>query len=613
MIAFPSAMEDVPKDIAIRILWSNLTCDPETPGFADQMISVGTPECPEGSRLRDDLWVFPAEICTKRLLRHRVIDFDIQLGKKSLLDPEYGDLLAWTKRYMVALLSRPNRNILHLASVQGEFEFVQAFVTYVATKCRANGDTSLASITQKQATTFAKTVSAGWKSANSFLRFELFIRRIQKYGDGGLTGDQLSLDAFRAIILTCSTKLSAAKHWSISQAAKAESSTEEEPIPYPPLPDEYCRRALEIARHFRSVLAPHLIAHARKYMELFKKNEHAISYSEWAQSYVWPVSELPFAHTYQFPPTNWRHTSLLITLMQMANAHEVLLFTGARTSEFLMMNQKCLSSEEDEGGFVHSVRFKNVEALGGADVSWPAPEGVIEAVTTQIELAKAVEASSALWLSPRTLTQPLTDNLVPMLQRFAQFHQLDPQNAGANTVNVQRFRPTIARLVYLGEGADIGLVKRVLGHRWVTTTIAYLKMSPFIQQELNLNKYPADADPHTTPSPACAEMELTPKSLSSLLLALEHQGRRLHAIGPGVLVTTDGSHPSEIAPIDAGEALSFVVDWMTKPPARRDDRVFEWLTGEAKRIAATGRVDYRPPTNRHQFIYDNLMKGSIAQ
>lgn len=603
-------MADILIDNKIRILWSNLNCDPRSRGFLDQKVSIGTPECPEGSRIRDNRWIFPAEICTKHRLKHRMIDFDIRLGKKSLLDPEYTELLAWTKRYMVALLSRPNRNILHLASVQGEYNFVKAFIVYLATKCRGNGDTSLASMSQKQAATFAASMSAAWKAENSFLKFELFIRRIQKYGDEGLTGDLLSLDAFRAIILTCNTKLSAAKHWSITKAAEAEA--EEELIPYPPLPDEYCRRTLEIAQFFRSKLATHLVAHARKYMELFEKNEHA-GYGDWARSYVWPVSELPFEHTYHFPPTDWRQTSLLITIMQSANAQEVLLFTGARTSEFLMMNQKCLSSGEDGDDLVHSIRFKNVASLGGIDVTWPAPQGVVDAVTVQIDLAKAAGAASALWLSPRTLSRPLVDNVVPMLNRFARFHKLNPEIGGAKTVNVQRFRPTIARLVYLAEGADIRLVKRVLGHRWVTTTIAYLQMSPFIQQELNLNRYPAGDNPSLEEGPTRAEMELTPKSLSSLLLALEHQGRRLYAVGPGVLVTTDGtSPPDEVAPMDATEALSFVIDWMTKPPVRRDTRVFEWLTGEAKRIVSADKVDYRPPTNRHQFTYDSIIKGSLA-
>ncbi|MBX9645543.1 MAG: site-specific integrase [Xanthobacteraceae bacterium] len=597
----------IPTDIHIRILWGNLSSDPASPGFLDQKVAVSTDECPDGSRVRDNRWIFPADICTKHGLRYRVIDFDIPIGKASLLDPQFADLLLWAKRHMIAVLARPSRGMLHLASVRGEFFFVKALVKFVATNRRGNGDASLASMTQKQANNFARTMSADWKADNSFLKFEIFIRRIQKFGADGLNGDQFSLEAFRAIMLACKNNLSATKHWSIVNAA--EKAAEDDIIPYPPLPDEYCRQALAIARFYRDVLAVHLIKHARKYMELYKKNEHA-GYSDWAKSYRWPVSELPFTADYQFPPTNWRHTSLLITLMQTANAHEVLLFTGARNCEFLMMNQKCLASEEDDAGIIHSIRFKNTPSLAGAKVGWPVPQCVVDAVKTQIELAKAVGSSSGVWLSPRTLVRPLCDNLVSMLQRFAVFHQLDPAVGEAKTVNVQRFRPTIARLVYLAEGADVRLVKRVLGHRWVTTTIAYLKMSPYIQEELNLNRYATGEDPPTKPGPTCAEMDLTPKSLSALLLALKHQGRRLHAIGPGVFVTTDvGAHNEEIIPIDATEALSFVVDWMTKAPARRDDRVYEWLTGEANRIASTAEVHYRPPTGRHHIAYDSIMKG----
>jgi hypothetical protein len=599
-------------DIKIRIIWSNLSCNPEIPGFYEQKVSIATDECPDGSRVQDNRWIFPADICTKHYLRSRVIDFDIPLGKRSLLDPKYSDLLLWVKRYMVAVLAHPNRNVLHLSTVCGEFAFVKALVKFVATKRRASGEFNLASITQKQATDFARAISAGWKAENSFLRFEIFIRRIQKYGSEGLTGAQFSFEAFRAIMLTCKNKLSAEKHWSIADATETE--VEEEIIPYPPLPDEYCRQALAIAHFYRNVLADHLIKHARKYMELYEKNEHKIGYSEWAQSYVWPVSELPFPHDYQFPPTNWRHTSLLITLMQMANAHEVLLFTGARNCEFLMMNQKCLTPGKDEGGNVYSIRFKNSPALTGAKVGWPVPQCVVDAVNTQIKLAKAVGASSALWLAPRTITQPLADNLVAALQRFADFHKLDPAMKDAKTVNVQRFRPTIARLVFLGESADVRLVKRVLGHRWVTTTIAYLKMSPFIQEELNLNRYSMGHDAPEKPDLTCAEMDLTPKSLSALLLALEHQGRRLRAIGPGVFVTTDGDAlPEETVPLDATEALSFLVDWALKPHARRDDRFNAWLTGEAQRIVSTGKVDYCPPSNRHLVTYERMIEGSIAR
>ncbi|WLA83220.1 hypothetical protein [Bradyrhizobium elkanii] len=606
-------MTEPSVDLTIRILWGNLSCDPSSAGFLDQKVSIGTAECAAGSRVGDDKWIFPAEICTKHALRARVIDFDVPLGKKSLLDPEYAELLNWTKRYMIAVLSHPTRNILHLSSVHGEFYFAKALVTFVATKCRANGDTSLASITQKQATTFAKSVSAGWSADNSFLRFENFIRRIQKYDE--LTGDRFSLEAFRAIMITCKNKLSAAKHWSLMNAEKAKAGADvgEDDIAYPPLPDEYCRQSLEIARIYRDVLADHLIAHARKYMELFRKNEHAICYSEWAQSYVWPVSELPFEHDYQFPPTNWRHTSLLITLLQMANAHEVLLFTGARNCEFLMMNQKCLSSEEDDGGTLYSIRFKNSPALGGSDVSWPVPQCVVEAVKTQTKLAKAVGASSALWLSPRSLVRPLADNLVAMLQRFATLHKLDPAYGGATTVNVQRFRPTIARLVMLAEGADVRLVKHVLGHRWVTTTIDYLNMSPYIQEELNANRFASDDDSPAERGPICSEMDLTPKALSSLLQTLEHEGRQLHAVGPGVFVTADGNaRPEQTAPVDAAGALAFLLDWAVKPPIRRDGRVYAWLTGEAQRIVSTGQVDYRPPTNRHLITYERIAEGSIV-
>ena len=605
-------MNAIPTDTLIRILWGNLSSDPASPQFLDQAVSVSTDECPEGSRVRDDRWIFPADICTKHGLSHRVIDFDIPIGKGSLLDPQFAGLLLWVKRQTIASLARPSRGMLHLASVRGEFFFVKDLVKFVATKCRANGDTKLSSITQKQATNFARAMSANWKADNSFVKFEIFIRRIQKYGAAGLTGDQFSLEAFRAIMVACKSKLTAAKHWSIASAAgeKAEEEADDDTIPYPPLPDEYCRQALQIARFYRDVLAVHLIEHARKYMELFEKNEHAISYSEWAQAYPWPVSKLPFTADYQFPPTNWRHTSMLITQMQMANAHEVLLFTGARNCEFLMMNQKCLTMEEDGENSIYSIRFKNTASLTGDKVSWPVPQCVGDAVSTQIALAKAVGASSAVWLSPRTLTRPLVDNFPSMLQRFAVFHKLDPTVGGAKTVNAQRFRPTIARLVYLAEGADVRLVKKVLGHRWVTTTLAYLNMSPRIQEELNRNRYAvADVAP-PAPGPTCAEMDLTPKSLSAFLLSLNHQGRRLHAIGPGVFVTTEiGASTREIAPIDPTEALSFVVDWMTKPQARRNNRVYEWLTGEAVRIGATAKVEYQPPTSRHQVAFDSVMKG----
>jgi integrase len=592
-------------DALMRITWGDLICDPASPAFLTQRVASSTEECPQGSTVADNIWVFPAEICTKLSLRDRVIDFNIPAGSGTLTDPQHEDLLLWTKRYMLALMSSPNRNILHLASIRGEWYFVKAFVKFVGSFLPKADASPLSVMTQTRATQFVEKFSANWDAKNSFYRLELFLKRIQRFASEGRTGHVLSDAAYRAMLLaTHNRSKHAFAHWS---QQNPDDKLEVESAAYTPLPDDYCRASLEIAAFFRENLAEHLVAHAMKHKEMFEKNAQA-DFEKWAKSYEWPVKELPFPHEYAFPPSNWRQTSHLISMLQTANAHEVLLFTGARTSEFLQMKPDCVSVRSAGETELHSIRFKNSAALTGSAVHWPIPKCVAAAVGMQIRLATALGVSDAVWLAPRSLAGPLKDNIVSMLSRFASAHGLDASNGRAATVNVQRFRPTIARLVMLAQGTNPRLVKRVLGHRYMSTTISYLEMNPFIQEELKLNRLNhSDAAPGETL--AATEVDLTPSVLTDLLRVVENDGRKLHAVGPGVFVTADRADESEVEVLDADETVAFLVDSMTQKAVHRSAVLYDWFASETADIVSRSLVGYQPPTPRHEAIYRRIVGG----
>jgi len=360
-----------------------------------------------------------------------------------------------------------------------------------------------------------------------------------------------------------------------------------------------------------------------------------VRYAEFARKYdKWPVKKLPFRHAYHFPPRTTRQLLPLISALQSGNQQKTALLTGARDSELLSMEKDCLAERavlSKATNFLRSVRFKNAVEFGGEDVEWPIPETVVQAIEIQLRLAKALDSPS-VWSCIKfdKFGKPLTASTVTNLQRFARDHFLDAKVGKFDSVSIQRYRPTIANLIIRGAGGHPRLVKRVLGHKDIETTILYLEMSPFIQQELAAARrsrkraiQPIKAPASDWPLLIALAEDIQPDEMGVMIADWQGTGAEVRLLAPGIVISSvppDGMTDAAFASDPTTRlfeqkfvrkaAFAFAVDLLTRSKVRGDTQFFAWLSSEARRIARSwkGPGLYDPATPRHRDMFAMIVK-----
>ena len=348
----------------------------------------------------------------------------------------------------------------------------------------------------------------------------------------------------------------------------------------------------------------------------------------------WPRVRLPFYHNYTWPPETTRDLENAIKMLQAGNLQQCALFLGFRRGEELAMETDCLSTAGGDGppiDFVRTTRFKHAVAAGGDPLELRAPATVVKAIKIQKRLAEAL-GSDGIWCCVRL--EEFGDRLVNtdlwQIRAFAREHGLEAivneapfgpgqQRHSNHSLSLQRFRPTMARLIMTGGKGHERLVKRALGHRRIQTSLGYIKQSPWIQEEMaHRRRTRIKGSPPEQPGPLPPVIHDLDEELDAVAFAglLTHfadvEGERPLLLAPGVIgagniETTLGEFG---APAVMAAALGFAVSNLTKREVLAAPDLRWWFTDEAVRIARDPQVRslFAPVNSREHAAYAMILQ-----
>lgn len=614
----------------VRIKWGHLSTDPAQPSFWQKHVSVPTPECPNGSVVSDDTWYFPREIVSGGNAAYaRQIDFNVPCGNGVLTDAEFAPLLLICKRFAIAKMKHPVKKVLHLSSIKRHLTVVFDLVDGIASGPWLKGKGRLADQTLKEIETVVTEMAAGWREdAGGYEALRRVFKEIQQYGARGFLGDW-----FEEIALADLKKLCKCAQ---EERKRGELPPDRRIFTTPPMPDLYCIKTVEIATFYNDVLSDAIIDNARELVSLrgeeaaILKNEPAMTiwdkrrarvrFESFARDYRWPVEKLPFRTSYVYPPRTSGELIPYLGTLQSGNAQLTALETGARSGEILGMDSDCLFTKPSAPGMgaIKSLRFKNSFNIEGQEVEWDVTERVVKAITVQLALAEALGApgvwSCVHW---EDFGKRATGGLHDWLQRFAERHFLDPKVGRRTAVSLQRFRTLLARLIVLSEDGHLRLAKRILGHASIETTIAYVKMSPYIQAELAQARRLRRASVRAAPAARAPDVrtiggQVSAQTLSSIVIAAQRRGNPMRLLAPGILFSGEGGAFGGAATLtfdnDAvrRDAFAFAIENMCNADVRTEEHLFRWFLAEARRLDANyeaGEI-FLPRSAREGAVYD---------
>lgn len=609
MMKIPHGVSD---EDAMRIFWSSLTCDPNDRRFLEQPVSVPTPSCPAGSTVGDDVWHFPASVCAERTPHNLVVDWDIEVAGRSLVDPCHDRLRTFVKRYALARMSQPKQGILHLSTLKDAVYTIFRVVRFIVEQAGGSGWQRLSSVTVGEAEALLDHLSKNWRSSTTYTTHLGFFMELQKFGELGLTGEAFARETYEYIVGRLSKRISSGPH--------DRSASNYEVRHTVPVTDDYCLKIMEMSDFYCEKFAPVIVRHVKAFAE-FREDERktrsatgglcpnshraALRYQVYAAEDVWPVDELPFAYDGAFPPRRWDELLPLIWTMQMLIWQLVLIFTGAHEHEMLLMTPDSLERAPDK---LNSLRFKTSPQMGGEPFSWPIPRSVAAAVELQIQLCAAA-GFAGVWFATQRWDK-LLSGVPKQLKLFVERHGLQHLLGDDPVMSTRRYRPQLARLLLLGRHGYLRLAKRALGHADINITRSYVRMNRYIAMDLTRRDH-KDAPRQPIGEFAFAKGDLDDRKLSALLAELGRKDRSLLLLAPGVFCEFSERHALDLTAFEndrtRNDAFAYALDRLASPSVRGYPRLQQWLFGEADRLATTIDADmYVAPSLRHRRIADQF-------
>lgn len=204
-----------------------------------------------------------------------------------------------------------------------------------------------------------------------------------------------------------------------------------------------------------------------------------------------------------FKPGNWSQVQGLFYLLQTAHLWVCFLATGGRVSEVLKLSLNCFVEERDGNTYVRGKRYKFSSDVFGDVNNWVAPDVLLKALLQQRELIEVSDSirsirsasknktivDSPLWLSFRdnmsgSFTPVMLDDPLSSLKSLACRLGVNPMPDGISA-HPHRFRKTMARLVGVAVVEGPKVLARLLGHKDVSTAVAYILSDKALQVEIN--------------------------------------------------------------------------------------------------------------------------------
>ena len=614
-----------------EIAWANLVCDPQCPEFFHQQVAPPTKECPAGSTVSDPIWYFPPNAAGNLSECNRRIDWHEPMGDGLLTEPRFAGLLQTAKLYALLLMSQPRTRMRRLNTVRNHLSLCFDLCDYIADGPLRDGRPRIADLDAEDFGAFVAAVSCLWPATSARFRMLLDVMLdIDHFFRLGLLDDGFSsVSVAQVTDIICT-----AAGWA---APTPEGKGPSFSFTRPPLSDEYCCRMLDISQFYNEHLADPIIENVAilREMRRVELEEHGLGpgadyddprrarllFAKHARKFDWPLVKLPFHHNYVWPPKTTRDVGIAAKMLQGGNLQECVFKLGLRRGEALVMDKDCLSTGDVDGiaaDFVRTVRFKHAIDPGGDFLELRAPATVVKAIEIQKRLAEALDCEG-IWCCVRL--EKFGDRLVNsdgwLLRAFAREHGLEdivnevPFRPGQGeepskkfSLSLQRFRPTMARLIMTGGKGHARLVKRALGHRRIRTSLEYIRQSPWIQEEIAFAlRTRLKGRPQEQPGPCPHVVHELDEELDAAAFAglLKHfasvEGERPVLLAPGILgagnlETTLGEFGT---PDILSAALGYAVGSLAKRKILALPDLRSWFTEEAVRIA-------RNPVVRHLFV-----------
>lgn len=206
----------------------------------------------------------------------------------------------------------------------------------------------------------------------------------------------------------------------------------------------------------------------------------------------------------RWPPKNYRDVMGLLGIVQMAHYFIVSLSMGARQSEVLGLQRKCVVRSADGRLYANGKTYKLVQQHEGEWRDWQLPEAAAEALAQQallVEIAEqiaylkedrttdtaALRTGTHLWgqvsASPRIDPSKRIAHINPALRVYANALGLSTE-PGGQPLRSHRFRKTLARLVALALTQAPKLLMDVFGHKSIEMTLYYILSDKNLRAEI---------------------------------------------------------------------------------------------------------------------------------
>jgi integrase len=206
---------------------------------------------------------------------------------------------------------------------------------------------------------------------------------------------------------------------------------------------------------------------------------------------------------FEWPVRTWENMLRLSTIVQSAHAFVSLLATAGRVMEDATLDRSCIEMHADGSRHVLGRTYKLNWAPDGHSRTWPAPDMLVRALGQQARLAAAWDWLPLSMECGGAPTAPQFGNQLwvsigfsgkcgpearfmwkEALMRLARRLGVTDKPGGKN-VHPHRFRKTTSRLAGVALWNSPVVLKQLLGHKDIETTLHYILSVPSIREEAN--------------------------------------------------------------------------------------------------------------------------------